>query len=200
MFYSDNNWDNKAARWNEPIANNPEFCESILDRIRRCVIRDKNRASVVIWSMGNESAYGVTFEEALAWVKSYDSYRLTHYESAQYTDGKRKYDYSNLDLYSRMYPSISEMAEYIDGDGDKPYILCEYCHAMGNGPGDLEDYFQFFDSHETTCGGFVWEWCDHAIYRGKAANGKDMYAYGGDSGETIPVSYTHLTLPTTPYV
>ena len=73
LFYSDNNWDNKAARWNEPIANNPEFCESILDRIRRCVMRDKNRASVVIWSMGNESAYGVTFEEALAWVKSYDS-------------------------------------------------------------------------------------------------------------------------------
>ena len=185
LFYSDNSWENKAARWNEPIANNPEFCESILDRIRRCVIRDKNRASVVIWSMGNESAYGVTFEEALAWVKSYDSSRLTHYESAQYTDGKRKYDYSNLDLYSRMYPSISEMAEYIDGDGDKPYILCEYCHAMGNGPGDLEDYFQFFDTHETTCGGFVWEWCDHAIYRGKAANGKDMYAYGGDNGETI---------------
>lgn len=185
LFYSDNSWENKAARWNEPIANNPEFCESILDRIRRCVIRDKNRASVVIWSMGNESAYGVTFEEALAWVKSYDSSRLTHYESAQYTDGKRKYDYSNLDLYSRMYPSISEMAEYIDGDGDKPYILCEYCHAMGNGPGDLEDYFQFFDTHETTCGGFVWEWCDHAIYKGKAANGKDMYAYGGDSDETI---------------
>lgn len=185
LFYSDNSWENKAARWNEPIANNPEFCESILDRIRRCVTRDKNRACVVIWSMGNESAYGVTFEEALAWVKSYDSSRLTHYESAQYTDGKRKYDYSNLDLYSRMYPSISEMAEYIDGDGDKPYILCEYCHAMGNGPGDLEDYFQFFDTHETTCGGFVWEWCDHAIYRGKAANGKDMYAYGGDNGETI---------------
>ena len=185
LFYSDNSWENKAARWNEPIANNPEFCESILDRIRRCVVRDKNRASVVIWSMGNESAYGVTFEEALAWVKSYDSSRLTHYESAQYTDGKRKYDYSNLDLYSRMYPSISEMAEYIDGDGDKPYILCEYCHAMGNGPGDPEDYFQFFDTHETTCGGFVWEWCDHAIYRGKAANGKDMYAYGGDSDETI---------------
>lgn len=185
LFYSDNNWDNKAARWNAPIADNPEFCESILDRIRRCVIRDKNRASVVIWSMGNESAYGVTFEEALAWVKSYDKSRLTHYESAQYTDGKRKYDYSNLDLYSRMYPSISEMAEYIDGDGDKPYILCEYCHAMGNGPGDLEDYFQFFDSHETSCGGFVWEWCDHAIYMGKAPNGKAMYAYGGDNGETI---------------
>ena len=185
LFYSDNSWENKAARWNEPIANNPEFCESILDRIRRCVTRDKNRACVVIWSMGNESAYGVTFEAALAWVKSYDSSRLTHYESAQYTDGKRKYDYSNLDLYSRMYPSISEMAEYINGDGDKPYILCEYCHAMGNGPGDLEDYFQFFDTHETTCGGFVWEWCDHAIYRGKAANGKAMYAYGGDNGETI---------------
>ena len=185
LYYADNSWDNKAARWNEPIADNPEFCESILDRVKRCVIRDKNRPCVVIWSMGNESAYGVTFEKALAWVKSYDKARLTHYESAQYTDGKRKYDYSNLDLYSRMYPSISEMAEYIDGDGDKPYILCEYCHAMGNGPGDLEDYFQFFDSHETTCGGFVWEWCDHAIYRGKAANGKDMYTYGGDSGETI---------------
>ena len=185
LYYADNSWDNKAARWNEPIADNPEFCESILDRVKRCVIRDKNRPCVVIWSMGNESAYGVTFEKALTWVKSYDKSRLTHYESAQYTDGKRKYDYSNLDLYSRMYPSISEMAEYIDGDGDKPYILCEYCHAMGNGPGDLQDYFQFFDSHETTCGGFVWEWCDHAIYKGKAANGKAMYAYGGDSGETI---------------
>jgi beta-galactosidase len=183
LYYKDSSWDNRAKRWNEPIADNPDFCDAILDRVQSCVIRDKNRSCVVIWSVGNESAYGVTFERALAWIKSYDRSRLTHYESAQYISDKRKYDYSNLDLYSRMYPSIAEMKQYIDDGGDKPYILCEYCHAMGNGPGDLEDYFQFFNSQPTTCGGFVWEWCDHAIYMGKNEQGKSVFHYGGDSGE-----------------
>lgn len=85
--------------------------------------------------MGNESAYGCTFEQALKWTKDFDKSRLTHYESARYTANDRKYDYSNLDLHSRMYPSIEEINEYFGNDPDKPYILCEYSHAMGNGPG-----------------------------------------------------------------
>ena len=92
--------------------------------------------------MGNECAYGCTFEAALKWTKEFDPTRLTHYESARYVDDPKKYDYSNLDLYSRMYPSLEEIKKELVEYGDKPYIMCEYCHAMGNGPGDLEDYFE----------------------------------------------------------
>ena len=186
-YYCEGNesWPNHVENWNKPIADNPEFTEATVDRTRRCVERDKNRPCVIIWSMGNESAYGCTFEEALAWTKSFDPRRLTHYESAQYRSKNRKYDFSNIDMFSNMYPSLESIQEYLDNEPDKPYIMCEYSHCMGNGPGDLEDYFQFIQSHDGLVGGFLWEWCDHAIYRGKAANGKDMYAYGGDSGETI---------------
>ncbi|MBR1584209.1 MAG: beta-galactosidase, partial [Clostridia bacterium] len=92
-------------------------------------------------------------------------------------------NHDNLDLYSRMYPSVEEIDRYFaEGTIDKPYVLCEYCHAMGNGPGDLEDYFQCFHRHEGHCGGFIWEWCDHAVIRGQE-NGRPLYGYGGDSGE-----------------
>lgn len=185
LFYSNNEWDNKASRWNERIAENPEFEASILDRVSKMVHRDKNRPCVVIWSMGNESAYGCNFEAALAWTKQFDPTRLTHYESALYRKKNRKYDFSNLDLFSRMYPSFEEIHEYLDNEHDKPYILCEYCHSMGNGPGDFEEYFQLFHQYDDFCGGFVWEWCDHGIYKGTAENGKAMYFYGGDHGESV---------------
>ena len=107
----------------------------------------------------------------------------SHYESAQYRSRKRKYDFSNIDLYSNMYPSIENLQAYADSNPDKPYLMCEYAHAMGNGPGDLEDYWQFIEKNECMCGGFVWEWCDHAVYKGEAPNGKPMYWYGGDHGE-----------------
>ena len=127
--------------------------------------------------MGNECAYGCTFEEALKWTKEFDPTRLTHYESARYVSDKRKYDYSNIDLYSRMYPSLEEMHDYFKEDGSKPFVMCEYCHAMGNGPGDLEDYFEVIHSYDGACGGFMWEWCDHAIDLGKTIRGKKVYAY-----------------------
>ncbi len=174
----------RAAQWNHWIADNPEWEDSILDRIRSMVIRDKNRPSILIWSMGNESAYGCNFEKALAWTKEYDSERLTHYEST-YTRPDKTYDYSNLDLHSRMYASLEEMDQYIKEDGRKPFIQCEYSHAMGNGPGDLEAYFHKFHSHDSFCGGFVWEWSDHAIYAGKTDDDKEKYLYGGDHGEDI---------------
>ena len=97
------------------------------------VERDKNRFCIVMWSMGNESAYGCNFEKALAWTKKFDPDRITQYESARYRNYDETYDYSNLDVYSRMYPALSEIQEYLDKDGSKPFLLVEYCHSMGNG-------------------------------------------------------------------
>ncbi|MBS6999088.1 MAG: DUF4981 domain-containing protein [Lachnospiraceae bacterium] len=185
IYYEDNEFENKSKRWNETISDNPDFIEATLDRVKRCVEREKNRPCIVIWSMGNECAYGCTFEEALKWTKEFDSTRLTHFESARYHSDKRKYDFSNLDLFSRMYPPFNEIDEYLEDHPDKPFILIEYCHSMGNGPGDFEDYFQKFHKEDIMCGGFVWEWCDHGIYKGVAENGKEMYYYGGDHGEDV---------------
>lgn len=183
LCYSNDTNEERASRWNELISDNPEFNEATLDRVRKLVERDKNRPCVVIWSMGNECGYGCTLEKSLAWTKKYDPSRLTHYESAYYKGRKRKYDYSNLDLYSRMYPGFQEVIDYVESDPDKPYIMCEYCHSMGNGAGDYEDYFELIEKYDCICGGFVWEWCDHAIYKGKTEDGKDMYYYGGDHDE-----------------
>ncbi len=184
MFTGDNdNWNVHAERWNTLLADNPDYIEATLDRTVRCVHRDKNRPSVIIWSMGNESAYGCCFEEALKWTKAFDPDRLTHYESAMYHPKNKKYDYSNLDLYSMMYPPLETIREYLDENPDKPFIMCEYSHAMGNGPGDLEDYFGLMQASNVMCGGFVWEWCDHGIYKGESESGKPMYFYGGDHNE-----------------
>lgn len=173
------------GRWNEKIADAPEWEEAILDRVRLMVERDKNRPSIVIWSMGNESAYGCNFEKALKWTKEFDPERITHYESARYRNYDVVYDYSCLDLYSRMYPALEEIEEYLEKDASKPFLLVEYCHAMGNGPGDLEDYFELIQKNDLMCGGFIWEWCDHAIAHGKTEDGRTKYRYGGDHGETI---------------
>ena len=166
------------------IAQDPEFGEAILDRVQHCVIRDKNRPCIVIWSMGNESGMGVNLHEALRWTKEYDSSRLTHYERASFPPPGEEINHDNLDLYSRMYPSVEEIDRYFDENWtDKPYVLCEYGHAMGNGPGDLENYFRCFERHDGHCGGFVWEWCDHAVDMGRTSEGRRRYYYGGDFGE-----------------
>ena len=186
MIYRKEGTDyNRFKRWNEKIADDPVWEEAIVDRVKLMVERDKNRFCIVMWSMGNESAYGCNFEKALEWTKNYDPDRITQYESARYRNYDETYDYSNLDVYSRMYPALSEIQEYLDKDGSKPFLLVEYCHSMGNGPGDFEDYFQMIQDNDKMCGGFVWEWCDHAIAHGTAENGKTIYAYGGDHGEEI---------------
>ena len=186
MIYRKEDTDyNRFKRWNEKIADDPVWEEAIVDRVKLMVERDKNRFCIVMWSMGNESAYGCNFEKALEWTKNFDPDRITQYESARYRNYDETYDYSNLDLYSRMYPALSEIQEYLDKDGSKPFLLIEYCHSMGNGPGDFEDYFQMIQDNDKMCGGFVWEWCDHAIAHGTAENGKTIYAYGGDHGEEI---------------
>ena len=186
MIYRKEDTDyNRFKRWNEKIADDPVWEEAIVDRVKLMVERDKNRFCIVMWSMGNESAYGCNFGKALEWTKNFDPDRITQYESARYRNYDETYDYSNLDVYSRMYPALSEIQEYLDKDGSKPFLLVEYCHSMGNGPGDFEDYFQMIQDNDKMCGGFVWEWCDHAIAHGTAENGKTIYAYGGDHGEEI---------------
>lgn len=186
MLYRKEDTDqNRFSRWNEKIADDPAWEKAIVDRVRLMVQRDKNRPCIVMWSMGNESAYGCNFEKALAWTKNFDPDRITQYESARYRNYDITYDYDNLDLYSRMYPSLQEIEDYLKNDGSKPFLLVEYCHSMGNGPGDFEDYFQMIHKDDRMCGGFVWEWCDHAIAHGTAENGKTRYYYGGDHGEAI---------------
>lgn len=186
MIYRKENTDyNRFKRWNEKIADDPAWEASILDRVELMVRRDKNRPSIVMWSMGNESAYGCNFEKSLKWTKEYDPSRITQYESARYRNYDVVYNYDHLDIYSRMYPSLDEIREYLKDDASKPFLLVEYCHSMGNGPGDFEDYFELIHKNDLMCGGFVWEWCDHAIYKGKDKNGKDMYYYGGDHGESV---------------
>lgn len=182
---ADPSWASQVEHWNEPIADNPAWTEATLDRVRSCVVRERNRPCTISWSAGNECGYGCTFEAALAWMKRTDPTRVTHYESAYYRDSKRAYDYSNIDLYSRMYPSLEEVRDYLGSDPDKPFILVEYCHAMGNGPGDLEDYWQIILDDERACGGFVWEWCDHAVLAGTSPEGRPVYLYGGDHGEAV---------------
>lgn len=165
------------------LAQDPRFAETILDRVMRNVERDKNHPSVVIWSLGNESGYGANFEKAGRWVKEKDPTRLTHYESSIHETGGWKNDTSMLDLYSRMYASCEEIDQYFAGRPEKPFIQCEFVHAMGNGPGDIEDYYQRILKYDGFCGGFVWEWCDHAVDAGPLPDGRRRYLYGGDSGE-----------------
>lgn len=166
------------------IAQDPAWAESILDRQKRNVIRDKNECSVVIWSLGNESGYGPNLEDAGRWVKAYDPTRLTHYESARWETQGYHNDTSMLDIESRMYAPTQWVKQYCeDGRMRKPFLQCEFVHAMGNGPGDIHDYMELMYGYDKFCGGFVWEWCDHANDVGKTASGKVIYQYGGDAGE-----------------
>ena len=166
------------------IAQDLEWNESILDRQKRNVIRDKNECSVIFWSLGNESGYGPNLEDAGRWVKAYDPTRLVHYESANQETLGYHNDDSMLDVVSHMYVHVDWIKNYCeDRRMRKPFIQCEFIHAMGNGPGDIHDYMELMYKYDKFCGGFVWEWCDHATYEGKTPEGKDIYHYGGDAGE-----------------
>lgn len=169
------------------LAHDARFEKAHLDRVKLSVMRDKNHPSVIIWSPGNEAGYGPNFEKALRWIKEFDPTRVTQYESsvrAKEGDGY-DYDFSPLDLYSTMYASCEWIDEYFANPANtKPYIQCEFVHAMGNGPGGVEEYMERMMKYDGYAGGFVWEWCDHAVYAGEE-NGKAKYLYGGDFGEKI---------------
>ena len=165
----------------------PSFAAAVLDRVQRLVHRDKNCACVFSWSLGNESGYGPNMEQAAAWVKSFDPQRVLNYENGMWrmSDSEYENNTDDLDVYSRMYAPLAFVDQYFSTPHRKPFIQVEYSHAMGNGPGDLEDYFQRIYRYDGYTGGFVWEWCDHSVYMGKTFDGKDKFFYGGDWQEEL---------------
>lgn len=182
----------QKAGWRDNPSDDPAWRDAYLDRIERTVERDKNHPSIVMWSLGNESGTGSNLAAMAAWVHSRDPHRPVHYEG-DYTG-----DYT--DVYSRMYPTVLETEE-IGTDGSlapllncgpaqgarqrtKPFLLCEYAHAMGNGPGALDQYEELVEKYPRLHGGFVWEWRDHGILT-RTADGTPYYAYGGDFGEVV---------------
>lgn len=164
------------------FAQNPLYQNSFLERTKANIERDKNRCAILIWSLGNESGYGQNFELCAKWVKEKDRSRLLHYESSIYQHSDYQNNTEDLDLYSEMYSDTNIIDEYFSDPTQikKPFLLCEYSHSMGNSNGDMEDYFQTFEKYAGCCGGFIWEWCDHAPYITP-----EKFGYGGDFGEKI---------------
>ena len=189
------------------LNDDPLYEKTGMDRICKNVRQNKNQPSVIFWSLGNESGWGLMQEKGARAIKACDPTRLIHYESLFPSFGRTP-DYSVLDVLSSMYPSVdwirdkygegpaydrtNEVTVQTDTFTDSwyrekmktmPYVLCEYIHAMGNSTGDAEDYFRVMEEYERFIGGFVWEWADHARYIGDDRYGKPRYNYGGDSGE-----------------
>ena len=165
------------------IADDKTYENVIIDRIDSSIVPFKNRSCIFMWSLGNESGFGVNFESGAKYAKELDTTRPVHYEGAYYASKERKNYFSNLDVISRMYPSLEEIEDYFKNGIDKPFILCEYAHAMGNGPGGLIEYDDLIQNHDEFAGAYVWEWCDHAILIHESEDGKKAYGYGGDFGE-----------------
>lgn len=165
------------------LVDDDKFDLSILDRIQKLVERDKNRPCVVMWSLGNESGYGSCFKKAIKWLRSRDNTRIVHYENTS-VKTEQKEDFADLDVWSKMYTPLNECVDiYLEGEkSDKPFVLCEFVHAMGNGPGDLKEYYDLIYKYDNFCGAFVWEWCDHTVFLGYEKS-KTKYGYGGDFGE-----------------
>ncbi|WP_322924210.1 glycoside hydrolase family 2 TIM barrel-domain containing protein [Paenibacillus campi] len=165
------------------LSANAEWEHAFVDRAVRLVERDKNFSSVIMWSMGNESGYDRNHIAMARWTRERDSSRPVHYEGAA-PIYKGHTDVSVLDVESRMYSSPADITAYAtDADSRKPLFLCEYSHAMGNGPGDLKAYWDAIYAHPLLMGGCVWEWADHGIQQ-QDAQGRSYYAYGGDFGDT----------------
>ncbi|GGG61197.1 glycoside hydrolase family 2 TIM barrel-domain containing protein [Paenibacillus radicis (ex Gao et al. 2016)] len=164
------------------LSANPDWRPAFIDRARRMVERDKNQPCVIIWSMGNESGYAENHIAMAEWTKGRDDSRPIHYEGAAPINKGLDND-DCLDMVSRMYASPAEMKAYGEDESlNKPVFLCEYSHAMGNGPGDLQDYWELIYRYPKLMGGCVWEWCDHGIAT-VTADGKPFFAYGGDFGD-----------------
>lgn len=182
-IYQNLKWDREGGTYNgiSLIARDPMFAEAIAQRERLLVARDINRPCVVFWSMGNESGWGENFRAAAELIKQLDGTRPLHYESTHRLDDTPD---DLLDMVSKMYAPTETMREFLEKEEEtRPFILCEYSHAMGNSSGDLEDYFETFMSSDRFIGGLVWEWCDHAFPIGETADGEVGYGYGGDFGE-----------------
>ena len=186
------------------LTNDPDWASSYLQRAVRMVERDKNHPSIVIWSLGNESGMGSGHAAMASWIKDADPTRPVHYEGASalmedpryvpINDKKRytqKVRYNGnptddfyVDMLSRMYPSAEQLKDMLKADnGDRPIVMCEYAHAMGNSLGNLDDYWELIRSEDRIIGGYIWDWIDQGLSK-KADDGTEFFAYGGDYGDT----------------
>ena len=177
------------AGWRANPSDDPRWLPACLDRIERTVERDKNHPSVIMWSLGNEAGTGRNLEQMAGWIRARDPGRLIHYEGepdAFYTDVySRMYaDYGELDAIGRRQEPVTANPEHDEHRRRLPMMLCEYGHAMGNGPGGLAGYAELFDRHPRLHGGFIWEWIDHGIAQLTPA-GEPYFGYGGDFGERV---------------
>ncbi len=171
----DGGYDHKL--WSE-YAENEIFADGIFDRHTALVERDKNRPCVIIWSLGNESSFGKAFFKGAKYIRKRDTSRPVHYEGLQ--EANKKYYYTPLvDMVSMMYPSVEKIKKDVlnNPKETRPFVLCEYTHAMGNSCGDIAEYWRLINANEQCFGAFVWEWADHGVRTKKG------FLYGGDFGE-----------------
>lgn len=179
----------ESAGWAQNPSDDPQWEVALVDRMRRTVERDKNHPAVIMWSLGNEAGTGRNLAAMSRWTKDRDPSRPVHYEG--------DWSSAHVDVYSRMYASHAETA--LIGQGIEPalddpaldarrrampFVLCEYVHAMGNGPGGMSEYQDLFEKYPRLMGGFVWEWLEHGITV-PTADGVEHYGYGGDFGEEV---------------
>ena len=165
------------------LSRSPEWEGEYVDRVQRMVERDKNHPCVIFWSLGNESGWGQNHVAMHTWIKSRDTSRIVHYEGANYDYNDGKYLRDVTDIESRMYPSPTWCDNYCKApERDEPLFLCEYSHAMGNGPGDLRDYWEVIEKNDNFFGGCVWEFTDHSVAIGDRY-GSPSFTYGGDFGD-----------------
>lgn len=176
-------------RWRDNPVADPAWRPALVDRMARMVHRDKNHPCIFSWSLGNECGTGDNLRAMAETAREIDRSRLIHYE------GDRNSDY--VDMYSRMYAPVDEVKRIGEQTEDPtddpaaddhrrqlPFVLCEYVHAMGNGPGGMSEYQELFDRYPRLVGGFVWEWLEHGI-RKKTDDGVEYFGYGGDFGEEV---------------
>jgi beta-galactosidase len=162
------------------LADKPEWAEAHMDRLERMVERDKNHPSVIIWSMGNEAGDGHNFLNGYRWIKARDLSRPVQYERAEHETNAPE---RHTDIWCPMYAKIEYLEEYAkDPHNDRPLIMCEYAHAMGNSTGNLQDYWDVIEKYPKLQGGFIWDWVDQGLLK-NSEDGEKYWAYGGDFGE-----------------
>ncbi len=165
-------WQGRLDKSKHP-AYLPEWAPAHMDRIKRMLEQDKNNTSIIIWSMGNECGNGPVFYDAYKWLKETDETRFVQFEQAG--------ENPNTDIVSPMYPGINSMKKYANGTDNRPYIMCEYSHAMGNSNGNFQEYFDVISTNKKMQGGFIWDWVDQGL-KTETSNGRMFWAYGGDLG------------------